>query len=140
MENPPVALLDATADPSAVPPQAERVIAALLGNPTLAATAEALGINASTLWRVMKHPGFQAEYRAARREVVGHAIGRIQEATGEAVNTLRGVIADGGLPVWARIYAAKAVLELAVKAIETEDFDARLMALEEAQKKERSGL
>jgi len=135
MEQNAVVAVDASADPaSATPPQTDKVIAALLGNPTLAATAESLGISATTLWRIMKHPGFQADYRDARRQVVSQSIAQVQQATGQAVETLRGVIGDAGAPVWARIFASKAVLELAIKAMDFEDFDARLAALEQAQK------
>jgi DNA-binding MurR/RpiR family transcriptional regulator len=134
MNHSPVAVLAVPASAPAVPPQTERVIAALLGNPTLAATAEALGVNASTLWRVMRHPGFQREYREARRHIVSQAIAQVQQATGQAVETLRGVIAQADAPVWARIFASKAVLELAFKAVEFEDMDIRLSAIEAALK------
>ena len=135
MEQNAVVSVDANAEPAgATPPQTDKVIAALLGNPTLAATAESLGISTTTLWRIMKHPGFQADYRDARRQVVSQAIAQVQQCTGQAVETLRGVIGDAGAPVWARIFASKAVLELAIKAMDFEDFDARLAALEQAQK------
>ena len=127
-----VAVAAGAGPPSVKPPQTDRVIAALLGNPTLAAAAQALGIGTPTLWRIMKRRGFQARYREARRRVVSHAIGKVQEATSQAVETLRGVIGDGQAPIWARIFASKSVLDLAIKGMELEDFDARLTALEGA--------
>jgi hypothetical protein len=114
-----------------------RIISALLANPNLTAAAEALGIGRSTLWRIMRNPAFQGQYREARRQVVGQSIAQLQQSTGLAVQTLRDVIANGEAPIWGRIVAARIVLELAIKAVEVEDFDARLTALEEAQKRDR---
>jgi lambda repressor-like predicted transcriptional regulator len=118
-------------------PETARVIAALLANPNMSATAEALGIGRTTLWRTMQNADFQRAYCAARRHLVGQAIAQLQQSTGLAVQTLRDVIANGEAPIWGRIVAARIVLELAIKAVEVEDFDARLTALEEAQKRDR---
>ena len=114
-------------------PQADAAVAALLTQPTMAAVAENLGVSPVTLWRLMQKPDFQEQYRQARRQVVSHAIAQIQQATSQAVDTLRTVMADAKGSGATRVSAAKAVLELAMKAVELEDFDARLAAVEEAQ-------
>ena len=121
---------EGTQAPANAPPQTERIISALLAKPTLAAAAQELGINASTLYRAMRHPGLQAEYRNARRQIVSHAIAQVQQNTGKAVETLQGVLADANAPIWARIAAARATLEFALKAVEFEDTEARLSAIE----------
>ena len=69
-------------------------------------------------------------YREARRAVVQHAITRVQHATGEAVETLRAVMQDTTAPASAKVSAARAILETAVKAVELEDLEARMAALE----------
>jgi hypothetical protein len=54
----------------------------------------------------------------------------VQCATGEAVETLRSVMQDAEAPASARVSAAKAMLETAVKGIEIEDLEVRIATLE----------
>jgi hypothetical protein len=86
-----------------------------------------------TAWRWFKQESFQTAYREARRAVVQFAIVQVQQATGEAVETLRSVMQDAEAPASARVSAAKAVLETAIKAVELEDLEARIVALEMQQ-------
>ena len=111
----------------------EALISALLTAPSLAAAAQTAGIGEVTAWRWLKEPTFQTAYRDARRAVVQQAITQVQQATGEAVETLRGVMQDAEAPASARVSAAKAVLETAIKAVELEDLEARIVALEMQQ-------
>ena len=108
----------------------EALISALLTAPTLADAAHTAGIGEVTAWRWLKEADFQAAYREARRAVVQQAITQVQRATGEAVETLRSVMQDAEAPASAKVSAAKAILETAVKAVELEDLEARLAALE----------
>ena len=62
--------------------------------------------------------------------MVQHAITQVQRATGEAVETLRRVMHDAEAPAGAKVSAAKAILETAIKAVELEDIEARIAALE----------
>jgi phage terminase small subunit len=111
----------------------EALISALLTAPSLAAAAQQAGLSEVTAWRWLKDATFQAAYREARRAVVQHAITQVQQATGEAVETLRSVMQDAEAPASARVSAAKAVLETAIKAVELEDLEARIVALEMQQ-------
>src|SRR4029453_10303841 len=104
----------------------ERAIAALLVAPSITAAAQQIGVNENTLLRWLKDAAFQTTYRDARRAVVQHAIVQVQRATGEAVETLRNVMQDSESPASARVSAAKAVLDTAIKAIEVEDLEARI--------------
>src|SRR4029453_5899689 len=108
----------------------ERAIAALLVAPSITAAAQQIGVNENTLLRWLKDAAFQTTYRDARRAVGQHAIVQVQRATGEAVETLRNVMQDSESPASARVSAAKAILETAVKGIEIEDLEARIAALE----------
>ena len=63
-----------------------------------------------TLRRWLKQDGFQAAYREARRAVVQHAIVQVQQATGDAVETLRNVMQDPQAPASARVSAARVLL------------------------------
>jgi len=112
----------------------ERAIAALLVAPSVTAAAQQIGVNENTLLRWLKDDAFQSDYREARRGVGQQAITQVQRATGEAVETLRSVMQDTDATASARVSAAKAILETAIKAVELEDLEARLVALEAVQK------
>jgi phage terminase small subunit len=111
----------------------EALIAALLLAPTLGAATQQAGVSAVTAWRWLKDPDVQAAYRAARREVVRQAIAQVQQACSEAVTTLRTTMADTTAPASARVSAARTVLETAIKAVELEDLEGRVQALEQAR-------
>jgi hypothetical protein len=111
----------------------EALISALLTAPSLAAAAQHAGLSEVTAWRWLKDATFQAAYREARRAVVQHAITQVQQATGAAVETLRSVMQDPEAPASAKVSAAKTILDTAVKAIELEDLEQRIVALETQQ-------
>jgi hypothetical protein len=110
--------------------QQEKALTALLTCPSITAAAQQCGVAEVTLHRWLKDTAFQAAYREARRVVVQHAIAQVQRATGEAVETLRSVMQDPEAPASARVSAAKAILETAVKGIEIDDLEVRIAALE----------
>jgi hypothetical protein len=114
----------------------DQAIAALIACPSILDAARQSGVAVETLYRWLKLEGFQAGYTAARRAVVQQAIVQLQGACGEAVETLRTVMRDPEAPASARVSAARTVLETAVKAVELEDLEQRLAALE-AQSAER---
>jgi hypothetical protein len=76
----------------------------------------------------MKQPEFRAKLRDARRAVVEGAIGRLQAAATEAVDTLRRNLTCGTPSVEVR--AATAILDQAVRAVELWDLAERLDRLE----------
>src|SRR5262245_13125075 len=112
----------------------ERAIATLLVAPSVTAAAQQIGVNENTLLRWLKDGDFQAAYREARRAVVQHAIVQVQQATGEAVETLRQVMQAADAPASAKVSAAKTILETAIKAVELEDLETRIVTLEADQK------
>lgn len=113
----------------------EQAIAALLRLPTITAAADSLGIGETTLWRWLQQPAFEEAYRRARQAAVDQAISQLQQASGEAVETLRAVQTDPGAPPSSRVTAAKTVLEMALKIRESEEMESRLTALEETIKR-----
>lgn len=113
----------------------ELAISALLTCHTLLDAAQQCGLAEVTLHRWLKDTAFQTAYREARRAVVQHAIVQVQQATGEAVETLRAVMRDIDSPASARVSAAKVVLEMALRGIELEDLAMRIEALEAAQER-----
>ena len=118
--------------PHPLTPRQEQSITALLVQGSLQAAAAASGINEKTLRSWLRDDAaFQIAYREARRAVVQHAITQVQHATGEAVETLRAVMQDAEAPASAKVSAAKTILDTAVKAVELEDLEARITALEQ---------
>jgi hypothetical protein len=112
----------------------EQAIVALLSHGSIPEAARATGIAAVTLWRWLQLDGFRDEYQKARRDAVGRAIDQVQRAAAGAVQTLEGVMSDEQTPASARVSAAKTVLDSALKAVELEDVQGRLQALESALK------
>ncbi len=110
----------------------ERAVVALLESDSVLEAARSVNIGETTIYRWMKDVEFQALYRDARREVVRQAVARLQRACRQAVDTLTDVMQCGESPASARVTAARAVLEMAFKAVELEDIDARVTVLERA--------
>lgn len=110
----------------------DQALVALLSETTMKEAATKTGIAEITLWRWMQDPAFQERYREARRQAVSQAITQLQKISSEAVQTLRDVMNDIETPPACRVTAAKAVLELAFRGMETEDLSARIEVLEKA--------
>jgi hypothetical protein len=110
----------------------EEAIVALLSHPTLEQAARAIGINPNTLPRWQKEPEFEKAYREARRAAFSQAVARLQQGSAAAATTLLKVMLDAATPHSTRVRAAESVLTHAAKAIEIEDIEARVAALEQA--------
>jgi transposase-like protein len=115
----------------------EDAIAALLSQRNVEEAARSVGIGTNTLLRWLKLPDFHAAYRDARRAAFSQSIARLQQASSAAATTLMKVMLDPNSPASTRVRAADSVLGHAAKAIEIEDIEARVAALEEATKNDR---
>jgi hypothetical protein len=98
----------------------EALIAALLTEPTHTAAAIKASVSEATLYRWLRLGEFRAAYRQARRELVEGAVGRIQAATGQAVDTLLAV-AKNGRKDSDRVRAAVALLDHAFRGLTDAD-------------------
>jgi hypothetical protein len=105
-----------------------RALLALLSAPTITAAADRAGVSAKTLYRWLDDAAFLSALRTAQRQVFDRALGSLQAATAEAVDTLRTGLAAALPPT--RIRAAIAVVDLALRATEAIETEARLQALE----------
>jgi len=113
----------------------EEAIAALLSQRSIQDAARVAAIGTNTLLRWLQMPEFQAAYRTARREAFGQATARLQQASGAAVSTLLKIMVDPNSPASTRVRAADSVLDHGAKAIEIEDIEVRVAALEAASGK-----
>jgi hypothetical protein len=107
----------------------EQAIAALLQHPSLKEAAKATSVAEKTLRRWLKDEAFIEAYEIARRECLSHATGRLQEATSKAITTLSSVMSNSESP-GAQVGAARTILEFAFRAVERDDLEKRLAALE----------
>src|SRR3954468_15767902 len=117
----------------------DEAIAALLTQRNIEEAAKAAGIAPNTLLKWMKEPEFDAAYRAAKRAAYGQAVARLQQGTSAAATTLLKTLIDPNTPASVKVRAAEAIFNHAAKAIEIEDIEARVAALEAATTTEGKG-
>ena len=87
----------------------------------------------------MKEPEFDVAYRTAKRAAAGQSIARLHHLSSAAVSTLGKVMLDAGTPPSTKVRAADSILNHTIKAIETEDIEARLALLERSADQSKSG-
>ena len=73
----------------------DAMIAAVLTEPTMAAAARLAGVSESTLYRCMNQSGFRKTLERTKKELVDGSVGRLQAASGVAVETLKNVARNG---------------------------------------------
>ena len=115
----------------------EAAVAALMTRSSVEDAARSVGVEPKTLRRWMREPEFKAAYLLARREAVGQGTARFQSSFGAAVTTLLKVMVDPNTPALTKIRAADSVVAHAMKGIELEDVETRLLALEQAAERSR---
>jgi hypothetical protein len=118
---------EATGDLSA---QQQAALTALLTCPTLAEAGERARVSQATLWRYMQDETFARHLREARREIISHAVLRLQHAAGDAVQVLHNIVNNeaAGYPV--RVTAARAILDMTFRVVEQDELKARIGELE----------
>ena len=104
----------------------------LLSHGTLKASAAASGVGESTLRRWLKEPSFQDAYSEAKRELLDGTINRLRLIGAAGVRVLHEVAVDKASPAGARVGAGRAIIELMLRAVETQDLADHLDALEAA--------
>jgi transposase-like protein len=112
----------------------EEAIAALLSQRNIEEAARAINVAPNTLLNWMKLPEFKTAYREAKRAAFSQSIARLQQGSSAAATTLLKIMLDPNAPASTRVRAADSVLDHAAKAIEIEDIEARVAALEGAAK------
>ena len=111
----------------------EAAVAALLTQPNVDAAARSIGISVATLMRWQKLPEFKKAFREARRAVFGQTTARLQQGSPAAATVLMKTMLDPSTPASVKVRAAECIINYTHKAIEIEDIDARVAALEAAR-------
>jgi AcrR family transcriptional regulator len=109
----------------------QRAIEALLTEPTVQAAADAAGVGKTTIFRWLADSVFSSVYRDLRGQALETTLTRLQQVSGDAVEALREIMTDKAVKSSARVAAARSVLDLALRAREVLETEARLRALED---------
>lgn len=109
----------------------EQAVAALLECQTFAQAAQKVGIGERTLRTWMKIPEFRDAYQAARRECVDQALARMERNFEFPVAVLQKIAGDGDAPAYARVAAARGLIDAGFKAVELNDVMERVRRIEE---------
>ena len=117
----------------------EQAIAALLHGRTVKEAAASIGMSYGSLTSWLSSEWFTKEYDAAKLQLLDSTINQLRTAGGEGVATLRDVAGNQNNPAAARATAGRALVELLLRAIETQDLAARLERLEDAMSANKEG-
>lgn len=107
-----------------------RALAALLCVPTAREAAKIANVGERTLKRWKTLPAFQRAYKAAQGEMLESAVCQSRQHLTGALSALADITADANAPPAARVSAARASVELALKLGEQADILERVTALE----------
>lgn len=109
----------------------ERAIDALLAAKNITSASALCGVPKRTLatWR-LENSEFAAELERRRRELTESAFIALQKHMLIAVETVSEIMQDESAPVFARLQAARTLLETGMKAYDQLDVAARLDAVE----------
>ena len=108
----------------------EQAVAALLQGGTIGEAASKCGVTARTLLRWLSEPEFREEYSAAKNRLLESTINKLRSIGLDGVEALRRVAVDKDAPAGAVVSAGRGILEVLLRAVEVQDFGARLTELE----------
>jgi hypothetical protein len=104
------------------------LLLALAAGRTVREAAELAGVGERTVTRRLADPDFRRQVAEARSAMMDRALGKLADATSDAVATLKDLL-DAASET-ARLGAAKSILELSTKLRETVELEQRIAALE----------
>jgi hypothetical protein len=110
------------------------MIAALAAGASVPAAARAGGVSERTAYRRLEDPAFRQAVEDARADIVARAVAKLSAASTEAAETLRRLLYSD--MDFAKLAAARSILELGAKLREQLDLSERIAALEERLGKE----
>ena len=113
-----------------MPPNKEKLLAALLTSRSKKEAAAAAGIAERTMRTYFEDPEFFQRYREAFAGVIEDATTQAQALLMPALSTLQTVMEDEEIPAQARITAAKSIIDYSLKLTEQADVLEQLRELE----------
>jgi transposase len=119
-------------------PSQQQALIALLEERSIAAAARRTGIGERTIRRWLdENDDFQDELRRVRQQQLSHAATRLQSTAGEAVQTLRDLLASKDHIEPGRAVLVRTALDFAFRAGAYTDLTDRIQNLEEEARKQR---
>ena len=112
-----------------------RVIPYLLAAPSIEEGCKQAKVNRNTVFAWLREDAFREELRRQREEVVRGALETLKGAVSKATETLVKLLGSDKEAIQAR--AAEDIIEFTQKAIEFEELERRIAALEESVKGDR---
>jgi hypothetical protein len=112
-------------------------IAALLTCRTIEEAAQRVGVSAVALRRWRSKPAFATQMCHAQQEILQGVVNELRTAGIAAATTLRTIANDEDSPPAARVRASVAIINLLLRAHETEVIEFRLTKLEQRQEARR---
>lgn len=107
----------------------EKIIAALIANPTIRAAA-ACAISETQIYARLRIPEFKLRYDEARRELLERNTAALQARLGAAIETMGEICTDAETAPQTRLNAADAIIRNSLKLTEQFDILRRLDELE----------
>jgi hypothetical protein len=120
-----------TEDADELSPKQELALRALLSHRSMKEAALASGVGETTLWRYKKDEAFSRRLREVQQEIVGHAALRLRCESEEAVAVLGEIMRKQDAPPFARIAAARSIIEFTIRVGEMDELRRRIEELED---------
>jgi hypothetical protein len=109
----------------------QRAITAPMTSPTIEKAARAAGVSKATMFRWLAEDDFSKALREASSSLLEGAVATLQAGSSEAVEALRGVLADKLATDAAKVSAARTILDMALRCREMFEVEQRLAELEQ---------
>lgn len=110
----------------------EKIIAALIANPTIRAASIACGISETQIYARLRSPEFKEKYDQARIELLERNTASIQAHLGAAIETIGNICTDEKAAPQVRLNAADAIIRNSLKLTEQTEILSRLDELEKS--------
>jgi hypothetical protein len=111
--------------------QREALLVALMSCPTVSQAAQQAGLSKSTALRWLTEPAFRQRYDDVRRQALEETLHYLQRSMLAAAAKLNALLLDRDSRPMVQLGAARAILEYGLRAVEMQEFSARLAALEQ---------
>lgn len=108
----------------------QEIIAALLQHGTVREAAAAAGTTARTVYDRMQTQDFNAEYSAAKNEIIRKALLSVNDRLGAAIDEVAAIMTDPNVNAAVRLQAAQTIINSAAK------FSERLERSEKTQRRQ----
>jgi transposase len=116
-------------DSKALTARQTRVIPYLLDASSIDKGCKRAGVSRVTVWQWLKQENFREELKRQRDELVRAALDSLKANVGRATETLVNLLSSKSEPLRAR--AAEDILNFTLRALEHEELEKRIEALEE---------